>query len=86
MQTSKDIVSDNELEVAFLGTNFGSNNHRKLLEASVLKKAIGYHCGWTITQIMIDLKLINKKYVVLSKGRRLLQTMRELDAITIVSG
>lgn len=70
---SKDVISDEELEIAFLGTNFGPVDHRKLLEASVLKKAAGYYCGHTITQIMQRMKLIGANDTVLVRGRKVLQ-------------
>ncbi|MDD0837858.1 hypothetical protein PSQ40_04670 [Curvibacter sp. HBC61] len=54
------IVSDAEIEQAFRGTNFGGADHRELLNVSVLKKLVGYHCGHTITTIMQELKLIGK--------------------------
>lgn len=53
-------VSDEELAKAFENTNFGHSRHRELLNASVLKKLVGYHCGHTITVIMKELKLIGK--------------------------
>jgi hypothetical protein len=69
---SEAIVTDAELEKAFQGTNFGHTNHRKLLEASVLKKAVGYHCGHTITTIMEQLGLIAKSGLPTKKGRQFL--------------
>lgn len=62
------IISDEELEQAFKNTNFGTDNYRALLNTSVLKKLVGYHCGWTITCIMKDLKLIGKTEKVTKKG------------------
>ena len=52
------IVNDEEIHVAFMGTNFGHTNYRKLLEASVFQKLVNYHCGHTITTIMCELGLI----------------------------
>ncbi len=54
------IVSNKELAEAFTGTNFGTTRHRELLNVSVLKKLVGYHCGHTITTIMTEMKLIGK--------------------------
>lgn len=54
------VVSDEEIAVAFEGTNFGRTDYRTLLNASVLKKLVGYHCGHTITVIMQELALIGK--------------------------
>ena len=53
---STSVIPDLELEDTFKGTDFGGADHRKLLETSVLKKAMGYHCGHTITTIMQDVK------------------------------
>lgn len=66
------IVSDAELIEVFKGTNFGVSDHRRLLEASVFKKLVGYHCGYTITHIMQVLGLIGKKGVPTKKGRKLI--------------
>jgi hypothetical protein len=67
-------VTDAEIEAAFSGTNFGHTKYRKLLEASVLKKAVGYHCGHTITQIMLGLGLIARHGgLPTKKGRVFLQ-------------
>jgi len=67
------VVSERELEVAFLGTNFGGADHRKLIEVGVLKKACGSHCGHTLTQIMIELKLTGANGAVLKRGRNLMR-------------
>jgi hypothetical protein len=53
-------LGDEEIARAFMNTNFGHTEYRKLLEVSVLKKLVGYHCGHAITVIMKDLKLIGK--------------------------
>lgn len=53
------VLSDSEIANAFAGTNFGHTEFRDLLNASVLKKAMGYHCGSTITAIMHRLGLIS---------------------------
>lgn len=63
------VISDEEIEKAFQNTNFGSTNHRKLLEVSVLKRLVDYHCGWTITEIMKELNLIGKTEKVTKKGK-----------------
>jgi len=67
------VISDEEIEQAFKGTNFGHTNYRDLLSASVLKKAAGYHCGWTITTIMKELKLIGKNETITKRGKLLLR-------------
>lgn len=62
------IVSDDELDNAFSGTNFGTEDHRGLLHQAVLKKSLNYHCGHTITEIMRELGLIRKSGEPTSKG------------------
>ena len=62
------VVSDAEIEAAFKGTNFGHTNYRNLLEVSVLKKLVRYHCGHTITTIMTELGLIGKNGDPTKKG------------------
>jgi len=57
----KIIIPNEELMAAFTGTNFGHTQYRELLNASVFKKLVGYHCGHTITQIMKELGLIGLK-------------------------
>lgn len=68
------IVSDEEMERVFWNTNFGVSDKRQLLSASVLKRAVGYHCGHTITMIMVELGLIGAKtWKVTKKGQLLLR-------------
>lgn len=66
-------VTDEEIAEAFRFTNFGHNKHRELLNASVLKKLVGYHCGHTITTIMRELKLIGKTGVPTQRGIQLVR-------------
>lgn len=73
MADTTHVVSERELGVAFLGTNFGGADHRKLIEVGVLKKACGYSCGHTLTQIMIGLKLTGANGAVLKRGRKLMR-------------
>ena len=67
------IVTDKQIQDAFLNTNFGRSDHRKLLEASVLKKLVDYHCGHTITRIMEELQLIGKTGKVTMKGKKFIR-------------
>lgn len=85
-KTSEEVVSAQELAEAFRNTNFGGVDHRELLHASVLKKAVGYHCGYTITCIMRELRLIGAQGVVLERGKELLRTDRALNELMVKSG
>lgn len=67
------VLTDEEIEQAFKGTNFGHTKYRELISASVFKKAVGYHCGWTITTIMKELKLIGKNETITKRGKLLLR-------------
>lgn len=62
-------VTDDEIETAFQGTNFGHTEYRELLAASVFKKMVGYHCGYTITCIMEKMKLIGKNGTATKRGK-----------------
>lgn len=54
-------ITDEVIRGAFKGTNFGRTDYREFLGYSVLKKACGWHCGHTITTIMIEMGLITPK-------------------------
>ena len=62
-------VTDEDIVRVFTNTNFGHDRHRELLEASVFKKLLGFHCGHTITTIMGELGLIGKNGRPTKKGR-----------------
>lgn len=66
-------VSDAEIELAFTNTNFGDIEQRKYLELTVLKAAMGFRCGYTITTIMNELKLIKKNGSPSEKGLRFIR-------------
>ena len=65
------IVTDTEIAEAFKGTDFGKSNAnpRRLLALSVLKKALKYHCGHTITEIMVTMGLTTRSGAVTERGR-----------------
>lgn len=84
--TSEDVVPQAELDEAFKHTNFGCADYRRLLHASVLKQAVGYHCGHTITCIMQELHLIGKNGDLLKRGRTLLRAVPELHTFMLRSG
>ena len=65
----KTIVSDEEIEKAFAGTDFGDRKPRALLGMAVLKTLTGYHSGHTITAIMRELGLIDHRGKTTKKGK-----------------
>lgn len=72
-------VSDEDIEAAFQYTHYGPDNRRERLTKSVLKVAVGYHCGSTMQGIMRSLGLIGQHRqgrapVLTKKGREYLQT------------
>lgn len=64
-------VTDDEIAEAFKGTNFGveESEHPRVLAMSVMKKALGYHCGWTVTSIMERMELITDRGAITDRGR-----------------
>lgn len=62
-------VSEPEIVRAFFGSNFGTANHRGLLEQGVLKRLTGYHNGHTLTVIMRGMGLITERDNVTKKGK-----------------
>ena len=72
-------VTDDEITIAFLGTNFGRTDYKFLLAGSVFKKAVGYHCGHTITCIMEDMNpILPKTGKITQRGRDFLYEMYNL--------
>ena len=58
--TPKEIVSDEEMDVAFGYANFGPTPKRDVLNEGALKAACGYHNGSTMTAILNELGLTRK--------------------------
>lgn len=52
-------LTEDEITKAFENTNFGTTDYRRLLAISVMKRALRYECGYTITRIMEKLNLID---------------------------
>lgn len=68
------LISDQAIEAAFAGTDFGGMDHRSLLEQGVLKIQSGYACGHTLTRILIGLDLIKRhstaaRHTLTKKGK-----------------
>lgn len=78
---SKPEIADAEIESAWGNANFGKpltvEQKREFIRCAVMKKAMDYHCGHTITQIMKELGLINKDELPSKKGRTFLQGLYE---------
>lgn len=51
-------LTDDVISKAFEGTNFGRVDFRTILAETVLKRASGYHAGWTATTICAELGLL----------------------------
>lgn len=58
---SDDHLTDAVINAAFEGTNFGRSDFRTILAETVMKRAAGYHSGWTATTICVELGLLSKK-------------------------
>lgn len=54
-----DLVTDDDVELAFRHTNFGHTDFRGLLAQGCIKALAGWHQGHTLTTILHDLSLIN---------------------------
>lgn len=64
-------ITDEVINKAFEGTNFGRTDYREFLGYSVLQKACHWYCGHTITSIMVGLELITPKTHRLTKLGRM---------------
>ncbi|AXC36499.1 hypothetical protein HOT57_gp55 [Pseudomonas phage phCDa] len=67
--TIEELVTEDELIRAFLGTNFGGTPNRIIVRQALLKAAVGWHQGYTSTCILKELGLLEDDYVLTSKGR-----------------
>lgn len=65
------MISDNEMRVAFAGTNFGTADLSNLVERAVLKVLCGFDNGRTLTKILKDLGLVTPLGKVTEKGKQL---------------
>jgi len=53
-------LTDEVINAAFENTNFGRTDFRTILAETVMKRAAGYHSGWTATTICMRLGLLGK--------------------------
>ena len=72
-------ITNEQIENAWGNANFGNPmdimQKRNYLLCAVMKKAMGYHCGFTITQIMKELELLKKDELPNAKGRVFLREL-----------
>ncbi|HGK3811227.1 TPA: hypothetical protein ACJ12Z_002539 [Klebsiella pneumoniae] len=54
-------LTDEVINAAFENTNFGRDDFRTILAETVMKRAAGYHSGWTATNICMRLGLLSEK-------------------------
>lgn len=54
-------LTDEVINAAFENTNFGRTDFRTILAETVMKRAAGYHSGWTATTICMGLGLLGKQ-------------------------
>lgn len=54
-------LTDEVINAAFENTNFGRTDFRTILAETVMKRAAGYHSGWTATTICSRLGLLGKE-------------------------
>lgn len=69
-----DLVTDEQMQTVFEGTNFGHTDFRGLLAQGCIKSLAGWHQGHTLTTILDELGLISwnrqtGKIKVSAKGR-----------------
>lgn len=55
-------LTDEVVNKAFEGTNFGRTDFRTILAETVMKRAAGYHSGWTATTICQHLGLLGGQH------------------------
>ncbi len=75
------VICDFDIEKAFWNTNFGTSDHKTLLEQGVLKAQAGYRSGYTLTEILKELGLMTQKGIISVKGKMfLLQSFYDKEA------
>ncbi len=72
MNRIAELVSDEQLEKAFKGTNYGDKNPRDVIKLGLMKVACEYHNGHTTQQILLHLELQTKDLKLTNKGRQYL--------------
>ena len=54
-------LTDEVINAAFEGANFGRTDFRTILAETVMKRAAGYHSGHTAACIATELRLLSQK-------------------------
>lgn len=66
-------IKKEDIERAFKGTNFGNVPYEVLIKEGVLKCALGFLQGATLTVVLRELGLVGNNYVLSNKGRAFLK-------------
>jgi hypothetical protein len=79
--TTRDIISDCEIDRIHLNANFGSMSKRRVVDEGVLKYAVGYTGGSTQLSILQEHGLVHRPRIrscrttLTGKGQKYLQAM-----------
>lgn len=68
----EEIITDEQIEVAFGYSNFGERSKREVVRNSLLKCASGYNTGHTAEVIVKELGLVTTKWTLTKKGKQYL--------------
>jgi hypothetical protein len=71
METTQEIISDEEIEIVHANANFGSMGKREVVNQATLKAACGYYQGSTSSRIIKEHGLVDD-YQLTQKGKRYL--------------
>lgn len=73
MEKTEDLVTDQQIEIAWGNANFGgSHSKRDIIANTILKCASGYHTGHTAKCIVEELGLVTKDWKLSQRGKRYL--------------
>ena len=72
METVEQILTDEQINIAWGNANFGSISKRNVVAGALLKCASGYYTGNTAKCIIEELGLVTKKWTLTTLGKRYL--------------
>jgi hypothetical protein len=72
MESTKEILSDEQIDSAWGNANFGKSNKRDIIVNALLEYTYGYETGHTIKQICEELGLVTNQAELTTKGERYL--------------